>query len=366
MLSYEHIEFLRENILDYLPRPYVNVNGRYNFRCPFCGDSKKSLTKKRGWWYSSTDCSYFCFNCNTSFNGLKFLEALAGPVAFEDLRRQYVKLFLKSGLRSALSADFSVKKDNAEPNIFNFKRELDPDWKKPLSSEARSYLEKRLVLDAPFLKEPIYSTYNTATGNEYILIPWKINGVDAYWQTNDFLKHGPMKYIFPKDKKKLVYGLDNVDPAYKKLFVFEGVYDSLFVKNGIASGTKAITDYQLKIIKQRWPSHEIIVSFDNDVAGISSMMKLIQRKDLDVKFFRWFNRDTKQKDINEIVLSQDNPEMFSSSSVLDTMVFGKLEMKMWLTLSGLWRREEKLVQPTDADFMSPAKLVRKRCSSLFL
>lgn len=365
MLSYEHLEFLRENILNYLPRPFVNVNGRYNFRCPFCGDSRKSATKKRGWWYSSTNCSFYCFNCGTAYTGLKFLEALAGP-AFDGLKREYLKLFLKSGLSNALSADFTaLAQDEDEPNIFGFKRELDPEWKHSLTPLAKEYLEKRMVLDAPFLAEPLYSTFNQETKNEYILIPWKINGVDAYWQINDFLKHGSMKYIFPRDKKKLVYGIDNVDPSYKKIFIFEGVYDSVFVKNGVASGTKTITEYQLKILKQRWPSHELVVSFDNDIAGIASMMKLIKKPSFTGKFFRWFSRDTKQKDINEFVLAIKNPKAFSSVATLDSMVFGKLEMKMWLTLNGLWKEEPKTFTVVSSRSTSQqgqgSSLLKKRC-----
>lgn len=111
-----------------------------------------------------------------------------------------------------------------------------------------------------------------------------------------------MKYIFPKNKKKLVYGLDNVDPTYNKIFVFEGVYDSLFVKNGVSVGTKAVTDYQLNIIKQRWPHHTICISFDNDLAGISSMIKYINDDSKDFLFFKWFNKNTTAKDINEYVL----------------------------------------------------------------
>ena len=366
MLSYEHFEFLKEHILEYLPRPFVRVGNRYNFRCMFCGDSKKSATKKRGWLYE--DMSFYCFNCGTSFTGLKFLEALAGPNAFEDLKRQYLKLFLKSGLGNALSVDFGLKReDSTNPNIFNFKRELDPEWKKPLSKKAREYLENRMVLDAPFLKDPIYSTYNTTTNDEYILIPWKINGVDAYWQTNDFQKIGSMKYIFPKDKKKLIYGIDNVDPSYKKIIVFEGVYDSLFVKNGVASGTKSITEWQMKILKQRWPSHEIVVSFDNDLAGISSMIKVIDRKDLDVKFFRWFNKNTKAKDINELVLAKNDPNIFSNAKILDRMIFGKLEMKMWLVLNGLWKKEQiNFSSSSNADHVKNSKesTLKKRCSLL--
>lgn len=81
------------------------------------------------------------------------------------------------------------------------------------------------------------------SGIDYVLIPWKVNGVEAYWQLNDFKKAGKLKYVFPKGQKKLVYGLDQIDPAWQRIVVFEGVYDSLFVKNGVAVGTKAITSY---------------------------------------------------------------------------------------------------------------------------
>lgn len=370
MLSYEQLEFLRENILKYIPRPFVNTGNKCNFRCPFCGDSKKSTTKKRGWLYFK-DCSYFCFNCGISFSGLKFLEALSGP-AFEDIKKEYFKMFIKNGLSSSLSAIFDqTNNELSSINIFELKRELDPAWKQPLSKKALEYLRSRLVLDAPFLREPLYSTYNTQTKDEYILIPWKINGVDAYWQTNDFLHHGAMKYIFPKDKKKLLYGLDNIDPSYKKIFIFEGVYDSLFVKNGVASGTKAITSRQLEILKQRWPLHELVVSFDNDIAGISSMIKLIKRKDIDCKFLRWFTKNTKFKDINELVVAKKNPNIFSNEKLLDKLVFGKLEMKMWLTLNGLWKEEgtfyeiAKKQHNEETISLSASDVLKNRLSRIF-
>lgn len=63
--------------------------------------------------------------------------------------------------------------------------------------------------------------------------------------------------------------------SFPYIFVFEGFYDSVFVKNGIAVGTKAITDYQLSIIKDRYPKHQVVISFDNDESGIQSMERLL-------------------------------------------------------------------------------------------
>jgi hypothetical protein len=172
------------------------------------------------------------------------------------------------------------------------------------------------------------------------LIPWKINGVDAYYQVNDFLKITSMKYMFPKGKKKLIYGLDNIDPSYNKIFAFEGVYDSVFVKNGIATGTKAITDFQMKLIKDRWPYHEICIAFDNDAPGFASTMKMVESEKAS-KFFAWFKDGAQEKDINERILVLNEINAFSNEKYLDSLVFDKLQMKLWMINNGKWKKERK-------------------------
>lgn len=341
-LSYDYIQFLNDKILSYLPAERFIVGDKINFRCPLCGDSRKSITKKRGWWYMNT-ASYYCWNCGTGMSGIKLLEILSGQ-DYNEIKREYVKLFLKSGSDMSLSASFETPSD--EPSVFNVKRVLDPSLKLPLTDDARQYLNDRKVLTAPFLREDLFSCRGN-NGVDYILIPWIINGIDAYYQLNDFKKVNSMKYIFPKKLKKLVYGLDNIDISWNKIIVFEGVYDSLFVKNGIATGTKSITEYQMKLIKERYPKHEIVVSFDNDEPGIASMTKLI-KKNAPVKFFRWFNKNTKQKDINDYVLAKDDVNAFASSKVLDKMIYDQLQMKWWLVKNGLWKFEASNTSMTDS------------------
>jgi hypothetical protein len=245
-------------------------------------------------------------------------------------------LFLKSGQSTSLSAYVNTNQTE-EPNIFKVQRILDPDLKKPLSKKAIEYLANRKVLSAPFLKEKIFSTYSTKNINEeFILIPWKINGIDAYYQVNDFLGLHNMKYMFPKNKKKLIYGLDNIDISWPYLIVTEGVFDSLFIKNGICSGTKSITQYQLDLIQERYPRHQIVISFDNDVAGINSIIKLLDQNK-NFKYFRWFNSNTKEKDINDYVLSKNNVNIFTEPKILEKMIVDKLVMKMHLIQNHMWR-----------------------------
>lgn len=330
MLSYEYRQFLNEKVRQYLPSRRWYHGNKINFKCPICGDGKTGH-KHRAWWYDET-ASFYCWNQCGGMSGIKFLELISGQ-NYDDIKREYLQLFIKNKDSLSLSGDYDIPKD--EPSIFDLQQIVKPEWKNQLTNQAQSYLKKRLVLDAPFLKDTLYSWTNKKN-QEYILIPWTLNGVQAYYQLNDFQKHGSIKYIFPKDKKKLIYGLDNIDISYDKIICFEGVYDSLFVKNGIALGTKAITDYQLKLIKERFPRHQIVISFDNDDAGMQSMEKLV-KSDNDFKFFRWFDDTTPEKDINEYVLSSKNVNIFSDPAKLDTMIYNKLVLKMWMIQNNKWK-----------------------------
>ena len=319
--SYDYIQFINEKVMEYLPADKVRVGDKLNFRCPLCGDSRKSLSKKRGFYYLKNS-SFFCFNCGVSMTGVKLLQTLSGK-DYDDIKREYARQFAKTGWRTG--PVFPNEDDGVD--LMHIKPMLDPSWKKPLSREAQAYLAGRMVDKAPFLREDLF-TYQGSKG-EYILIPWVVNGVDAYYQLNDYKKIGSLKYIFPKNSHKLVYGLDNIDLSWPYVIVFEGVYDSLFVKNAVAVGTKSLSDRQERLIRERYPGHRICLSFDNDKPGLDSTAKTIERNE-DVLFFKWFDSGTSEKDINEKVMSAKDPLLFSSSRSLEKRILTPLQMKMWL------------------------------------
>lgn len=73
MLSWEYIQFLNDKVMEYLPADRVRVGNKVNFRCPLCGDSHKSATKKRGFYYLD-NASFYCFNCSQGMSGIRFLQ----------------------------------------------------------------------------------------------------------------------------------------------------------------------------------------------------------------------------------------------------------------------------------------------------
>ncbi len=333
VLSPDYIAWINEKVLEYLPTDKIRTSDKYMFRCPICGDSKKNALKKRGCYYLR-NASYYCFNCGVSMTGLKFLSVLSGENS-DDIRAEYIRLKYNGKCRK------SVGKSQSS-GVFSFRPIVKQGWKKPLTDMAREYLEKRKVLEAPFLKDKFYSC-TAKDGGEFILIPWIINGIEAYYQINDFTHIDPMgrKYIFPKGHDKLIYGLDNIDMSWPYIIAMEGVYDSLFVPNGIAIGGKSLTDLQRKIIKKRFPGHTIVMSLDNDRPGlIASAREMKKHPEDKMFFFKWFSEDTKEKDINDFVLSKGSVNILADKKSAEACIINPLMMKIFLIKRGLWNAKE--------------------------
>lgn len=335
-------EFINDKVWDYLPPSKVRVGNEIHVRCPICGDSKKNSRKKRGYFYLLNG-SYFCFNCGASMSGMQLLKVIAGQ-NYEEIVQEYRRLKIKNGgesenYLSSQMMDLSSLNNqlSAISYINSLQSAIKPEWKNPLTEDAKKYLEKRKVLDAPFLHNKFYSIFDSKQ-NEYILIPWTLNGIDAYYQINDFEHHDKngRKYIFPSHKEKLIYGLDNIDISFPYVICFEGVYDSLFIPNAVATGGKNLTSLQQEILRKRYPHHQIVLSYDNDEPGLTAMAKQIKQKPAEFKYFKWFDETTKEKDINEFILKENNVNVFSNKENIKKMIVGSIAMKLFLIEKGLW------------------------------
>lgn len=330
----DYMDFINEKLMEYLPGNRSRSGDSIIFRCPFCGDSAKNRQKKRG-YYTPKKGLYHCFNCDVSMSGLKLLEKLSGS-DFEDIRSEYIRMKVNvEGGKKFNSLPINTSEHEKKFSFEDLVQVVSPKWKVPLSDKAKKYLNGRMVLQAPFLKEGLYS-YISKNGLEYILIPWRMNGLDCYYQLNDFQKLDKMqrKYIFPKLTKP-VYGLDNIDISFPYIICFEGVYDSLFVKNGICIGGKTLTDYQREILSRRYPKHQIVLSYDNDVPGLTSVKKAIKKDPNGFKFFKWYNENTKEKDVNDYILKVGDPNVFSDRGKVESMIISPIQMRMFLAEKGL-------------------------------
>ena len=62
----------------------------YNFRCPYCGDSKRNKIKARGYVYrKENDYFFICHNCGKSTTFAKFLEQTDGTTYKQYILERY-------------------------------------------------------------------------------------------------------------------------------------------------------------------------------------------------------------------------------------------------------------------------------------
>jgi hypothetical protein len=279
--SKEFLETLSDIITKYAVNVKSNTEYEIHMRCPICGDSKKSLQKARGCYYKKTG-TYYCFNCNEFMPGLQFASLISGldeKVILSDFNRSYLDQMIV-GMGLAKNSEFKKERFNINPQAIVY-----PNTRS-LNDNEISYLKKRRIYDLPFF-EQLDINGITAKQGDFIFIPWIFNKKLLNYQIHNYNKYKKIpKYLFSKHGIKPIYGLNRIDESFKKLIIFEGVFDSLFVKNGIAIGGKTLTEFQQVIIDSEYSDYEIILAFDHDSSGMSAMSKIFkQNGKTNYKFF---------------------------------------------------------------------------------
>jgi hypothetical protein len=281
----------------------------WNFRCPYCGDSKKNKTKSRGFVYRKKNDLFFkCHNCSvgaTLGNLIKYVDSKT--------HKDYIMERYKSG----------VKTNNPEPE-FKFDA---PVFKKKsvlkgllsiseLEEEhpARKIVNKRKLpissLRDIYLCESFYKFTNTLIPNKFpsldgdhprLLIPFRDEQGEIFaYQGRAFGDEQP-KYITIKLKDEdKIFGLDRVTKD-KHIYVVEGPLDSLFIDNCIAVGG-ADFDRPVSIEGRLISNGEVTVIFDNEPRNKEINKQIEKTINHGRRIVIWPD-SMRHKDINDMIIA---------------------------------------------------------------
>lgn len=285
----------------------IRKNGRFNFRCPICKDSKTHLKKKRGWIYQNKENQwrYHCYNCSKSQSLKYFLKE-----NYPHLYLEYLKEISFNTLIKPIEADHSNEAPRIEleritdlPSIL----ELDEDH------FARKYLSKRKISLKHF--NHIYFTYNyqawintklpdkfahTPASDPRIVLPiYNINKKIVGVQGRSIGKSN-LRYItiLFNDNELNVSGLEKIDRT-KTIYVTEGYIDSLFLDNAISMNSANVeTDRLLEIANKEL----FVFIYDNERRNkeIKERMLSIARKGFKIVLWPSYVY-TWGKDINKMI-----------------------------------------------------------------
>ena len=329
--------WIYSKILPYIRGKNSRVGNEHHIQCPFCNEAVTSShpsTAMRGYYFIDKQ-NYYCFRCQEWHTAFELYEKLSG-LSRKDLLPEYLEFINKHQRRGtnfsnflSTSADgfktFAASGANLQTTMGdNVDRVPIPErMKAPLTERGRKYLESRKIFESPNL--PPYAKFYSSvycsprSGNkpyEVVVIPWYLDGEVWTYQWRFLDKDVPLpKYGFPKNNGKKIYGIDSISTTFPYIICCEGVFDSLFVKNGIAVGGKSVSDSQRAMLKERFPSHRLVYGFDNDMHGINAMFKSSGNSN-DSLIFYWKDVSKGFKDLNDYAVGADFNYFFDEGNVL--------------------------------------------------
>ena len=300
--------------MSYIDTKYLNIISPYlqqfkkkgdnlwNFRCPYCGDSKKSRTKARGFVFRKKNDLFFkCHNCGVGAS-LGNLVKTVDSKTYKD----YIFERYKKGVETRSSPQpefhFNAPVFRKKGILKTLKSISDLSTDHP----ARKIIEKRLIPFKSFsdiyLCESFYKFTNSIIPNKFptlngdhprLLIPFRDEQGEVFaYQGRAFGNEQP-KYITIKldDDKDKIFGLDRVDKS-KPIYVVEGPLDSLFLDNCIAVAGADFSNMK----------GDLIIIYDNEPRN-KEINKQIQKTIDQGKSVCLWPDNMKWKDINDMIIA---------------------------------------------------------------
>lgn len=267
---------------------------KISFACPFCGDSQKKASKKRGNLYLDT-MRYVCFNdgCGAKMAFRKFVKNFAqkfGIVPNIDVFDEAEIIDVPVSTINSLIDFLRMPKENLiSIEELEDRFGIKPVDELPEDSIVRGVIERRGLFHVPHYADYLYADkrddkiyiFNVGTRSGKILgfAVRALDGSARRYMIRDYKDLGP---AFPDHK--ITETLRNACNEFNNFFnilnldftqpitVLEGQIDSLFVRNSVA--TTGVSK-SVRLLSSLGPKRNIRILFDRDKGGKTEMIKLI-------------------------------------------------------------------------------------------
>lgn len=271
-------------------------NDIYRFRCPFCGDSAKNKSKKRGYIYTHKDSVRFkCHNCGRPMFLAEFLKEISPSLAAQYRYEKFVepnKRTKNEIIAEETSPD--VFKTSVKDQIKLTHKILGRCQKisdLPRDHDAIRYLDSRkipehqqnrlfYVDDTNIICRsiPAYHEKQLRRQERAIVIPFfDSDGILVYLQCRFMdAKDSDLRYMTfeVEENTHKIFGLDKIDWT-KRVWIFEGPFDSMFVPNSLAvAGVSLLSE--VKYLRENAKGGLTFV-FDKDYQGNADVFNQLKK-----------------------------------------------------------------------------------------
>lgn len=306
------LEIVNNFVYENFNRVSVSKGGTHFLcRCPLCGDSKKSLSKRRlNIDYNNGNPGYHCFNCERSGSFIQLYAEIKG-LDIDIARKQLIK-FDTDYLSKVLSTRKpETKKENNSATYHDYILDDCMSIDNPPNGIIEKIYYKKLVDFKRERKVPIdYPVYVAYKGRYKgrIVIPVLQDNHIVYFQGRAIGDLEP-KYLNPALPKNLIIlNKDNFDRS-KFIILTEGILDAVQVGR---QGTCILGSYiQDELIESllSLTDMSVIVALDNpfcDQKGMDEIMRyMVEGKHAnEIKYLVWPHKYIGIKDLNQLSTSE--------------------------------------------------------------
>lgn len=309
----------------------------YNFRCPFCGDSKKNKLKARGYVFrKDNDYYYRCHNCSVSFTFSNFLKQIDQSVHKEYVLERYAAG--DNGHSNYKKPTFDELRGNAfahfAQTIPKFNLESIADL--PDDHHAREYILKRKIpksrwkdiyyteafkdfLDREF---PDHGKENVPNDERVVLLYRDEQGIITNI-AGRAIGQSKLRYVTVKlIEGKKVYGLEKINKT-KRVYVVEGQFDSFFIGNCVAAGDSGLCG----VADYFDDSVDVVLIYDNEPRNKEIVKLLSNSIELGYNVVVW-PTGLPYKDINDMAADGIDVQTIVENRVF-TGARAKMEFINW-------------------------------------
>lgn len=308
----------------------------WNFRCVVCKDSKKSKIKARGYLYRAKSGIYFkCHNCHAAMGLGPLIKSLdphlyqqyqldtfaEKPRPTRDVEAERMREHIKQ---------LNVRRSIALPSIADL----------PIDHFARKYVADRKIpvvmwqdlYYAEDFKKFAIATFSQERLEEKGLIDDDKRLVIPFFDTNKALlgcqgrtlSNSKIRYITIKavEESSKLFGLDRLN-FNKRIYVFEGPIDSMFLPNAIATMDSAL----YRVADALGRQHDYVFCYDNQPRN-KQVARMIE-KTIEMGYKVCLLPDTGDgKDVNDLVLAGVDVQSYIDQHTYQGLQ-AKLEFQLW-------------------------------------
>jgi transcription elongation factor Elf1 len=310
----------------------------WNFSCPICGDSKKNKLKARGYVFKAENALlYKCHKCGHSCSFGNLLKAIDSIVYKEYVYESFLEEKGEDKDQKAVVDAKRIYKPKkkvyapAKPSVLNgcaAISTLGPDH------PARMYLESRMIPkkflnelywtdDFPALVAKIDPAHEFHLRKEgRIIIPFlDRKGQLLAVQGRSLEPDAEIRYITIKafEDAPRIFGMHRLSKIWKRIYVVEGPFDSLFLPNCIAMAGSDIPP--------EFPTDKTVIVYDNEPKKKETVEKIAKAIDRNYRVCIWPD-SIRLKDINLMI--QNGYSEAKIREIIDTNSYTGLEAKLKL------------------------------------